>query len=385
MSVTVGSTPSTKVLSFWEGDIPFVTPSDITELTEPVLTATARTITDEGLANSNSHLVPKGSVLVATRATIGPAAIAGTDLATNQGVTALIPRPGVESDWLYYWVCANRHEFVNRGTGNTFPEVARSKSRQIPLSLPEIDVQRRVGDLARSLDRTYVALRDEERSLTDARHLIASSVWQADAPLARLADLGHTSTGKTPSTKEARYWTPSDIPFFTPGDFNGCLELDTASRFLSTAGSAVARQLPTNTVGQVCIGATLGKAAVFTISGTTNQQINCLSGLGKSDAVFLAALLSCPAGEKNARRRASQTTLPILKKSSWEAWKIPWPDGAERKKLGALFMSFDNAAKAISESIRDLTLLRDAVLTALYHGSHAIPHTYDRLLAKASR
>ena len=384
-TVEVGGTPSTKVPAFWNGSIPFVTPTDITSLIDPVLTSTARTITEDGLANTSGRLIPQGSVLVATRATIGPAAIAGTNLAANQGITALIPHTDVDSYWLYYWVCANRQEFISRGAGNTFQEVARTKSRQIPVFLPEINIQRRIGDLGRSFDQTYVALHREKASGIRIKQTIADSVWEADVPFVHLATLGETSTGKTPPTKEDRYWAPADVPFFTPGDFDGTLELESANRAVSAAGSVVARCRPANTVAQVCIGATLGKTATFKVPATANQQINCLSGLDREDAIFLATILGSPAGERGARRRASQTTLPILKKSAWETWMVPWPSRKRREQLGTLFRDLDRVSRASIESIRNLMVLRDSIIGELYRGTHSIPDTYDHLLFESSR
>jgi type I restriction enzyme, S subunit len=165
--VVVGGTPSTRQPDYWSGDIVWVTPTDITAEPGTVLRESSRSLTHEGVRNSSARVVPAGSVLVTTRATIGPAVIAGCDLATNQGVTALVPGAHLEGRWLYYWVIANRREFVSRGAGNTFPEIARSKTKLIPIEVPNLDTQLAAVEVLAAVDDYADALRRKRTALEE--------------------------------------------------------------------------------------------------------------------------------------------------------------------------------------------------------------------------
>lgn len=80
-----GGTPSTTMADYWGGDIAWCTPSDITSTPTKYINATERAITDLGLKNSAATVMPAGSILLCTRATIGELKINSIPMATNQG------------------------------------------------------------------------------------------------------------------------------------------------------------------------------------------------------------------------------------------------------------------------------------------------------------
>ncbi|HBV4542462.1 TPA: restriction endonuclease subunit S, partial [Klebsiella pneumoniae] len=83
--VVSGGTPDTNMAMYWEGDILWLTPTDVTALTGRFVSNTSRKITPAGLLNSSAVLLPKGSLMVCTRATIGALAISTSEICTNQG------------------------------------------------------------------------------------------------------------------------------------------------------------------------------------------------------------------------------------------------------------------------------------------------------------
>jgi type I restriction enzyme S subunit len=150
--VVVGGTPSTKEQSYWGGEITWLTPTEITAKDGKSVESSVRTITKTGLAKSSAQIVPAGSTLVSTRATIGPVALAETDLSTNQGITALVPGKHLDSYWLFGWARSHVIEFERRAAGNTFKEISRSKSREIPITFPGADEQRRIALAVKKID-----------------------------------------------------------------------------------------------------------------------------------------------------------------------------------------------------------------------------------------
>ncbi len=150
--VVGGTTPSRARGEYWGGEIPWVVPSELTELSGRYLTSTRESITPIGMQVAGLRIIPAGSVLLTSRATIGAAAINGSPVTTNQGFQNLVPQSGTEGLWLYYWIASMRHELQKRGSGSTFKEVSRDSVRTLPLLLPPIAEQRRIAAVLDAID-----------------------------------------------------------------------------------------------------------------------------------------------------------------------------------------------------------------------------------------
>lgn len=147
-----GGTPSTRVASYWGGAIPWFTPAEVKAEGSGMVSRSERTITQEGLAGSAATLLPAGSILVTSRASIGNCAVAGVPVATNQGFTSMIPNDRRSTWFLYYWVQQNRSEFESRSAGSTFLEISAGKTSSIPLIRPSLSEQQAIGEALRDAD-----------------------------------------------------------------------------------------------------------------------------------------------------------------------------------------------------------------------------------------
>ncbi|MBB0990779.1 hypothetical protein G6009_04755 [Dietzia sp. SLG510A3-30A2] len=157
-TVVGGGTPSTRIADYWGGDIPWFTPAEISEGGAGVVTTSERLITNKGLAESAAKLLPPGTVLVTSRASIANCAIAGVPMATNQGFTSLTPKDARSTRFLYYWVQQNRGEFLSRAAGSTFLEISASKVRAIPITAPRPDEQTIIGKAIADADDLIATL-----------------------------------------------------------------------------------------------------------------------------------------------------------------------------------------------------------------------------------
>jgi type I restriction enzyme S subunit len=164
--VTGGGTPSTGVDAYWGGSIPWFTPAEIRSSGSGLVSHSARTITAEGLARSSASLLPAGTVLVTSRASIGNCAVAAVPVTTNQGFASMIPKDPRSTWFLYYWTQKNRSEFESRAAGSTFLEISASKVSAIPLDQPSLEEQAAIGVAIRDVDDELDAL---DRRLGKAR------------------------------------------------------------------------------------------------------------------------------------------------------------------------------------------------------------------------
>lgn len=146
-----GGTPSTAEPAYWDGDINWATPTDITALTGPYLHRTARTITTEGLANCSSSLYPPGSILMTSRATIGAFALAVSPTAVNQGFIVVNPIDERIRYWIFHEMRSRVDEFLAHANGATFLELSRGNFRRIPVRLGDHGEMLTFNERARAL------------------------------------------------------------------------------------------------------------------------------------------------------------------------------------------------------------------------------------------
>ena len=106
----------------------------------------------DGLESAGLRVLPAGSVLLTTRATIGIVAINTLPMATNQGFQSLVGKNGTDSLWLYYCISSKRSELERRGAGSTFREVSRDGVRTLPILLPPLSEQRAIAAVLDSID-----------------------------------------------------------------------------------------------------------------------------------------------------------------------------------------------------------------------------------------
>jgi type I restriction enzyme S subunit len=165
-----GSTPRTTEAAFWEGGThAWATPKDLSKLSVPVLLETERQITDEGLAQISSGLLPVGTVLLSSRAPIGYLAVAEVPVAINQGFIAMKPRHGVSDLYLLFWARSAHDEIVSRANGSTFLEISKSSFRPIPLVAPPPEVFAAFERLAKPLFGRLISGERESRTLAALR------------------------------------------------------------------------------------------------------------------------------------------------------------------------------------------------------------------------
>ena len=118
-----------------------------------------------GMGVAGLRIIPDGSVLLTSRATIGVVAVNAMPVTTNQGFQSLIPRSGTDSLWLYYWVSSMRHELEKRGAGSTFREVSRDSVRGLPLCLPPAQEQQVIAGMLDGVDKVIERAEDERDGL----------------------------------------------------------------------------------------------------------------------------------------------------------------------------------------------------------------------------
>ncbi|MBN2535385.1 MAG: restriction endonuclease subunit S [Spirochaetales bacterium] len=136
ITVKGGTTPSTKISEYWNGDIYWTSPRDLANHTSIFIFDTERKITKKGLTQISSGLLPIGSVLLSSRAPIGYLAITDIPIAINQGYIGIICNKKVSNQFMFLWCRQNMDVIKNAGNGSVFPEISKSIFKSLDFQLP---------------------------------------------------------------------------------------------------------------------------------------------------------------------------------------------------------------------------------------------------------
>jgi len=168
--VVGGSTPSTTKPEFWEGGTHrWATPKDLSNLNSPVLLETERKITDAGIQQISSGLLPLGTVLLSSRAPIGYLVISEIPVAVNQGFIALLCDKTLSNYFVRLWLKNNMEAIEGRANGTTFMEISKTNFRPLPVVVPPPSVLAEFTKQIEPLHRRVVSNLHESRTLAALR------------------------------------------------------------------------------------------------------------------------------------------------------------------------------------------------------------------------
>lgn len=167
-----GSTPRRNNPEYWDGDIPWVTPKDLSKLDTPVLEDAPEKITEAGYKSCSTTLLPESSILFSSRAPIGHVAIAGKSMCTNQGFKSLIPGDNLHSPFLYWCMKQFAPDIEALGSGTTFKEVSKTVVSRFKIPLPPLEEQRRIAAI---LDKADAVRRKRKEAIQLTEELLRSA------------------------------------------------------------------------------------------------------------------------------------------------------------------------------------------------------------------
>jgi type I restriction enzyme S subunit len=186
VTIAGGSTPSTTNPAFWnDGDIHWATPKDLAPLQSPFLLETNSWITELGLQDISSGLLPIGTVLLSSRAPIGYLAITQIPTAINQGFIAIKCTEEVPNYFVLNWLKENMEEIIGRANGTTFLEISKSNFRPMKMFLPLPERMKEFFETVQPLYQKVVANLKESRTLAGLRDSLLSKLMKGDIRISR--------------------------------------------------------------------------------------------------------------------------------------------------------------------------------------------------------
>ncbi|MBO7244614.1 MAG: restriction endonuclease subunit S [Alphaproteobacteria bacterium] len=202
-NVVSGGTPDTNNSEYWDGDILWVTPSEVSSLSNRFISNTERKITEKGLKESSAKLLPINSLIICTRATIGDCCINNVPMCTNQGFKNVIVKNN-NVDFLYYLITKNKNELIRKACGSTFLEISKKDIDNLKFAIPPLLEQEKIAGILGTWDEAIEKL----SSLIEQKKLLKKGLMQRliynrnDIKLYRVADLFELGRGRVISKEE---------------------------------------------------------------------------------------------------------------------------------------------------------------------------------------
>jgi type I restriction enzyme, S subunit len=316
-AVTSGATPDSGNAEYWDGDILWATPEDVSSLDSYWLRDTRRKITRAGYESCGTATAPPGSIVLTKRAPIGQVAVLAEEACSNQGCFLLTPRKETDTRFFYYWLSAQTARLQVLGRGSTFMELSTDELKSLNIPHRPLPQQRAIADyLDRETARLDALVAAKQRVLgllaEKRRALITRAVtrgldqgvllrdsgipWLGEIPahweVVALRFLVDISGGATPDTGKPELWD-GDIPWVSPKDMK-YEEIEDAEDHISPAalsGSAL-RLIDPGAVLIVVRGMILAHSfptAVTTQRVTINQDMKALRCRSSVEPYFLRA------------------------------------------------------------------------------------------------
>jgi type I restriction enzyme S subunit len=176
-----GGTPSTAKPEFWnDGDIPWYTPTDITRNLCLALLDSATKITEAGLRGSSAKMLPPGTVLMTSRASVGFFGIIDVPSCTNQGFISILPKDPRARMYLLHNLMYRVEEIRSHAGGSTYKEISKGKFKALPVVIPDTALLREFEEQASELHRQVQTLHTMNQKLAQARDLLLPRLMNGD-------------------------------------------------------------------------------------------------------------------------------------------------------------------------------------------------------------
>jgi len=353
--IVSGSTPKTNERSYWDGDIPWLTPADLSKWDGVYIDGGARYITKAGLDSCSARLFPRNTVLMSSRAPIGYTAIAAREMCTNQGFKSMLPTPTIHPEWLRYYIEYALPEIKAMSSGTTFAEISGKKLGTLPLLLPPIEEQKRIVE---ALDAQLSRIEKIQLSVSSAlisrsnfqRSLLHSMFERLDGPNVSLGSVTQPRYGK-------------DVAKHLRGD--GFTYPVVGSAGVMTYTETALVNEPSILVGRK---GNVGALQLFRTPCSPVDTAYYLTCPADVDIDFMHyQLLSV-----DLKSLDSSTAIPSLRRQDLESVNFKKPDLSIQKKIASeiqsRLFSVESALEHLALALQKLHALRRSVLHAAFTG-----------------
>lgn len=369
--VISGGTPSRNITEYFGGDIPWFTPTEIPKEKIETLFQSQENITEFGYKNSSARLLPKGTVLLTSRATIGLIGIAGREVTTNQGFANFICNPSlVDNLFFAFWLQSRVGLIKSLSTGTTFKEISKTTIRNLDISLPPLEEQIQIAALFQSIETAMEQVDGQERNLLHLKNKLLRDLFSDKK------EFGNHLTAKDFETVRfdkiainiSERVEPKKTELTT---YVGLEHLDSDNLVIERTGTpddVIGTKLKIYK-GDIIFGkrrAYLRKVAVSHFDGIASAHSMILRASEKHiEKDFLPFLMQSDAFMQRAVQISEGSLSPTIKVKTLAQQEFTLPKKEKQKKLVALFKQFDETRQQLKQQKATLKLLKQKLLNEI--------------------
>lgn len=382
--IDIGGTPSRDKPQFWSNERdghPWVS---IADLKTPLVNHTKEFISDLGIANSNVKPVPRGTVMMSFKLTIGRTAIAARDLFTNEAIAAFNPSDDLDNDFLFYALphAASGAETDQAIKGAT---LNKAKLRDLSILLPPLDEQRRIAEVLRSASAACEAGKQVVETYgdviqTEIDTVVADLVADPKTPMVRLGDVSTVKGGKRLPKGSEYSDNATGSRYVRVTDWND-YEIDPAHvRWISSEAASSIRRYTISSVDLfISIAGSIGLVASVPaeLNGaylTENAAKIVLREDVEIDREYL--LLVMRSGSLTSQIRQQKGVgggVPKLALFRIEALDIPLPPLGRQREIAASYQSLKVARSNASQALEGAARVFETLAADLLSGRVRVP------------
>ncbi|GGM53883.1 type I restriction-modification protein subunit S [Deinococcus arenae] len=396
-SVSGGTTPDSNTPAFWDGDVLWATPEDISKVRGKYLTDTRRKITQEGAAKTGLTLLPEGTLLLTTRAPIGNLCLTAAPMTFNQGCKALKAPSHILPEHFFHVLNAAVPALQAAGKGTTFLELSASNLKSFILPVPPLEEQQAIAAyLDRETERIDELIREQEALLDDLSdkrqatitHAVTKGLdaratmkpsgveWIGEIPAHWLAQpirrVFSVSGGTTPDSNTPAFWD-GDVLWATPEDISKVRSkyLTDTRRKITQEGAAKTglTLLPEGTL-LLTTRAPIGNLCLTAAPMTFNQGCKALKAPSHILPEHFFHVLNAAVPALQAAGKG--TTFLELSASNLKSFILPVPPLEEQQAIAAYLdeqlAQIDQLREEVRANIQDMRIHRSALITAAVTG-----------------
>ena len=389
-----GSTPKTSEKDYWDGDIPWFTPLDLSKISSRYVEQSERQITQNGFKACSAQKIPPHSLIMSSRAPIGYFAINLEEATTNQGCKTFVCSKEMNVDFLYYYLNQYLNEIKRLGSGSTFAEVGKKQLEGLEVTLPTLPEQTKIA--------TILSKVDEE--LEKVEQIIGQTERLKTGLMQKLLTkgIGHekfkeTELGEIPEEWEVKTFKESDIDIIDGdrgvnypkknefAEQGYCLFLSTKNikndkftfkecSFITQEKDELLRKGKLEKFDVILTTrGTVGSVAYFN-EKVPFENIRINSGMlifrSRISVLpeFLYLLLKSPLMKKKYASVSSGSAQPQLPIRSLEQIKIPIPSKQEQEKITSILEASEELVYKSKKQKKTLLKLKKGLMADLLSG-----------------
>ena len=347
--IVLGSTPNSKEPSYWDGDIRWITPAEMTDQSYYIFD-TVRHITDEGRKAANLTMLPEGTVLFSTRAPIGKVAIVGKEMCCNQGFKNFICSEKLNNVFLYYTLKLKKDYLCSLGTGTTFKELSKRTVESLKIAVPPIELQNQFETIYNQADKSgFGGFKSQFIEMF------------GDTPQKKIAEVCEVRGGSTPTRTSKEFWDNGTVSWFTVEDiYERGRYINETKQHITELATKKCFVYPIDTV-LICCTASVGEYAITKKEMASNQQFNGMMIKDKTELHPEYLLYVASTLKEVLLRQAGKTTINFVSRSKLESIEIPVPSYSDQLRFVSIYHQADKSGFELRKSIDAI----DAVIKSL--------------------